>query len=270
MESAFKALGLGMPFGIAGATVALFTWLDKHASTDANSAKAEWLRGESYKTLDFSRGILAAFDRLYTRPLFSRRALFRSGSISVFAYLIFSSHYIYNGASDKHVRYNVVLSALVAPLLVTIVADYISLFVVRKRLSYAGARPILSFVIAIAAAVMIIAFIYALIFAAALLLVGENGWFNVFWDFEHIGASFFVFLLDEHVFTSTMLIHLWLFLFIIGSIGFRSVALGIKAITWMQWFLRGGQKHPLRAIGLVAGSIVFTVGAIVEGAIRLA
>jgi hypothetical protein len=62
------------------------------------------------------------------------------------------------------------------------------------------------------------------------------------------------------------IIHLWLPLFAISSLFVKLVYLIFRAVEWAQWFLKQGDAHPLRAIGIVATIIVFGSAMLVKEA----
>jgi hypothetical protein len=53
------------------------------------------------------------------------------------------------------------------------------------------------------------------------------------------------------------LVHLWLILFASGALGVRLLNPVFRLVAWAQWFLKQGDRHPLRAIGMVAAAVVF-------------
>jgi hypothetical protein len=55
-------------------------------------------------------------------------------------------------------------------------------------------------------------------------------------------------------FGPTFIIHLWLHLFALSSVVVRLMYLILRAVEWAQWFLKQGDAHPLKAIGIVATS----------------
>jgi hypothetical protein len=71
------------PFALAGLVFVLFTRADRVASSAANKAISAWLRGEAAKNLDVTSGVLAIFDAIYSKRLFSIEALVRSALISL-------------------------------------------------------------------------------------------------------------------------------------------------------------------------------------------
>jgi hypothetical protein len=58
------------------------------------------------------------------------------------------------------------------------------------------------------------------------------------------------------------LVHLWLLLFAIGALATRLLFIFFQSVEYAQWFLKQGNQHPLRAIGLPAALFVF-IGTVV-------
>jgi hypothetical protein len=72
------------------------------------------------------------------------------------------------------------------------------------------------------------------------------------------------------VFSGTMapafIIHLWLPLFALSSLLVKLVFLIFRAVEWAQRFLKQGDAHPFKAIGVVATIIVFGSAMLVQEA----
>jgi hypothetical protein len=56
----------------------------------------------------------------------------------------------------------------------------------------------------------------------------------------------------------------WLPVLDVGVIATRAVRSLLRTVRWAQWFMRHGDQHPLRAIGLVAATAVFVLTAVVD------
>jgi hypothetical protein len=63
-----------------------------------------------------------------------------------------------------------------------------------------------------------------------------------------------------------LVVHLWLPLFALSSLAVRLVFWIFRAVEWAQWFLKQGNAHPLKAIGVVATIIVFGTAMLVNEA----
>jgi hypothetical protein len=86
----FDLLGLGVPFYLAAATYAVFSWLDNNASDEATKVISSWLHGRSHNKPDLGNLVINTFDQIYTSPLLSLRAFRRSAAISsIFWLLVF-------------------------------------------------------------------------------------------------------------------------------------------------------------------------------------
>ncbi len=88
LAEVLKALGFTTPFIYAAATYGLFHLADKKASGQAKRAISGWLEPKEYDKAAVSAAIIEMFDRVYTRPLLSWRALFRSALITFAVTLI--------------------------------------------------------------------------------------------------------------------------------------------------------------------------------------
>jgi hypothetical protein len=60
-----------------------------------------------------------------------------------------------------------------------------------------------------------------------------------------------------HLMMPAFIIHLWLPIFALSSLVVKLIYLIFRAVEWAQWFLKQGDAHPLKAIGIVATIIVF-------------
>jgi hypothetical protein len=202
-------------------------------------------------------------------------------SISFTFWISFSSFKMIVNPSERSSFIDFVRSApaftvvigLTSFLLIFILSDYISLIIVRRYLSVGVANFISSLIISFfigvtvvfLATMIFITFSYELIFLHQMgvgalfsreifvrLYSGVIGNFTVY--FEHpetflwnVGPAF--------------LIHFWMVLFAVGALLTRLLYAIFFAITWAQWLLKQGDRHPLRAIGVVAASLVFIISA---------
>jgi hypothetical protein len=66
-------------------------------------------------------------------------------------------------------------------------------------------------------------------------------------------------------FVPMFLVHLWLLLFALGGLGTRHHPI-FRAAVWAQWFLKQGDQHPMRAIGMASAALMFISGAIWKAA----
>jgi hypothetical protein len=270
-KDVFAALGLGTPFMLAAVTYGLFYWLDRNASAQATGAISGWLKGEEYRRIDIRPAIIAVFDRIYRCPLLTLKAFFRSVKISLAVWMGYS--FVYNqinpsnkaDLSNPNVYVSDWVTIALLMLLFVIIADYISLFIVRKCLTFGGNRLVLPLMIAFCSGFLAICLIFTLVIVTltTLIMIGHG-------KPDQIGYALRIMfngLLENHEkllanFAPALLVHLWLLLFAMGALGVRFVFPIFRVITWAQWFLKQGDQHPMRAIGMVAAALMFFGGAI--------
>jgi hypothetical protein len=153
-DKLFTLLGLGVPFYLAAATYAVFSWLDSNASDEATKVISSWLHGRSQHKPDLGNLIIKAFDRFYTSPLLSLRAVGRSAAISTAIWLlvffvpwrmVHLSRYSPSTlmlAGKLWAERWVVLRDILLNLTILVTVDYASLFFVRRFLNSARQHPI--------------------------------------------------------------------------------------------------------------------------------
>jgi hypothetical protein len=261
MDKLFTLVGLGVPFSLAAATFAAFSWLDSNASDDATKVISSWLHGRSRNKPDLGNLIIKAFDRVYTSPLLTFRALRRSAAISSTVWLIiyFVPHFVRSFAPATY-RDAVTLCLIV-------LTDYFSLFFVRTFLKQARTRPIASSIgssiigfLVLASSFLLLIILNFVILIAFGLAAHSLPWSNAFYVFRGSLSSFLAHLYLPYFFElmgPAFVIHLWLPLFALSSLAVRLVFWIFRAVEWAQWFLKQGSEHPLRAIGVVATIMVF-------------
>jgi len=283
---ALKLLGFATPFVYAAATFGFFHYFDERISDEAKTAVSEWLLPKKYDKSAVSAAVLEMFDRIYTTPLLSWRALLRSVLITtgVTATLIYEMYRL-TGSFESHnliwntpkLEFEVIdlltktfhafVGALWIMLIVNIVTDYMSLFVVRRFLRAGVERPVIS----ITAGPIVGVFFVILIFYVLVMFLlyfwmkmcpFQNDWCGL--DIPFPVISFIV--AAPIVNLSAFVVHLWL------PILALCIAI-VRVLNWLQvavgktqWLLKGGKEHPLDAIGYVAAALVFAG----TGALRLA
>jgi hypothetical protein len=255
-EEFFDLLGLGVPFYLAAATYGVFSWADSNASDEATQVISSWLHGRSKHKPDLGNLIISAFDRIYTLTV---RAFRRSAAISsviwVLVYLIpwligLPQHWDYVMlVTPPEVRFVPTMLLLFTMILFTIIlVDYLSLLFVRRFLAWARIYPITA---SLTSSIELESLYWSLV----------SSQFAVFGDaMPPLLPTFFV------VMRPAFIIYLWLPLFALSSLVVRLVYLLFRAVEWAQWFLKQGDAHPLKAIGLVATIIVFGSAMLVKEA----
>ena len=292
-------LGLGVPFCLAAATSVVFTWLDSNASDEATKVISSWLHGRSRNKPDMGNILLRAFDGIYTSPLPTFKAFKRSSAIStiivtllVVMPAILAAIRILLSTRDLEELQNImdrmippaladymvpavpVPIALIIFLLIIILSDYISLFPVRYFLSLAKTRPIFASLMSSAVGIVVVnvSYVYFAIFSLISMLfiavIGNSPLHileppnlsdltpNIVNDLASITT----------IMRPAFVTHLWLPLFAISSLIVKLLYLILPAVEKAQWFLKQGDAHPFRAIGIVATIIVFGSAMLVKEA----
>jgi hypothetical protein len=260
MEEALKLLGLGTPFIYAGATYAFFHWLDSNASDSAKMAISNWIKSSEYNKEHVAEAITDIFDRVCSSPLFTWRAFIRSVLISLIVLAIFTFEFIRWTTDEFTPTYiihpNSIHWAVVAT---NVISDYISLFVIRRALQYAGHKPVLALLFGAGCGVLLTALLMWGRDAAILLLNMKIAPSIVFGK-PIVAFQAYSSLMDflNLVFSMPALaVHLWLVVVAIGLVGMKALTYMAKATDAMQWFIKQGRDHPLDAVGMVAAAMVF-------------
>jgi hypothetical protein len=283
-EKLFDLIGLGVPFYLAAATYAVFIWLDNNASDDVTEVISSWLHGRSQRKPDFGNVIVNAFDWIYTSPLMQIKALRRSAAVSTTIWLL--SYFIpwsveFNFLPKESVFWNVAhdssFISLAIGVMITlpfvILSDYISLFVVRGFLVLASAHPIKASIGAFTVGYFIITSLFSVLVSAMFYVVLALKLAVVTGDpAESLVRAIYVvlFILFGNYFLGilapALIIHLWLPLFALSSLVIKVVYWMFRAVESAQWFLKQGDAHPFKAIGIVATIIVFGSAMLVKEA----
>jgi hypothetical protein len=275
-EKFFDLLGLGVPFYLAAATYTVFAWLDSNASEDATKVISSWLHGRSQDKPDLGKLIISAFDRIYTSPLLSFRAFRRSATISsiIFTLMIVVPailNFIRVGSGILIGGFDLftpVLSIVALYFFVTVLSDYMSLPFVRRFLQLAQIYPIMASAVSSIIGLVVIATSFLLFIVGTeaavslwlsysvhgpILIFSKEFVISIFRSVESLsGLSEFVSSMRPAFIT-----HLWLPLFALSTLIARLVFWILRAVGWAQWFLKQGDAHPLKAVGMVATIIVF-------------
>jgi hypothetical protein len=147
---------------IAATMYSLFNSLDRSASEVATQAIAQWLNGIHNTSFDVRLIILGLFDRIYSTPLLTLKALCRliiiSVTITLMVCLFYFSHEITHESTDSE-TWLVIKALFVA----NIVSGYCGLFVTRQSLLSSSRAPIISTILAIAFGFALVAWINTVI-----------------------------------------------------------------------------------------------------------
>lgn len=265
-------LGFGSAFALAAGTYGLFLFFDKNVSPDATSALSRWLKARGYRNLDARGAILNIFNKIYTEKLFGIKGFSRSGVISVVIFLL-SELCFARFSISKFVGYlspapdSFGINGLYSLMVSNIVSDYISLFVIKAVLQRFRNHLITSVVLASVSGVLLVTIIFISLFVMFIKFIppiGEERFLDII---EGTTSTLVEMVLDfknTWVFTTAVFVYIWLPLIATGALGFRLFVFALESTNSIQWLIKEGDVHPLRAIGLMAASFVFIATAIVQ------
>ena len=263
MEKLAELLGLSAPFAAAAGVYGLFNFLDKRASDAANKAIVGWIGGKDYKRLDLGSAVISAFNHLYGTRLFTIKAFIRSAILSLVSLAIY---YLLNpGIADSWGGIGIFLGPLI------IIVDYLSLFAIRKILSYSKTNLWVSISCAFACGVAAMGLVTVVFSALAMVVIDRimgdtdstiaelifvftNNWDSLWFAAVDPGLRGFV--------VPAAFVHVWLPLFLVGAVLNSVLNAFFIAVGTAQWFLKRGENHALEAIGMTAGFVVFVTVAI--------
>jgi hypothetical protein len=270
MQQVLKLLGFWPPLVYGFAVFLLFWLLDRNAAPRARKAITSWFAGSHYNQQDVAAAVLSVFDKLYAAPLLGWRALIRSAAISTVVTVVVA-YQVFPNAFDliRHSPGAIGLSAA-GQLLQNIIADYLSLFLVRRWLVLGGLRPLFALATAPVLGIAIVAICYDVTDVARFSLITQTFEWHYFLDDIHDWRRFiwngtfrWAFLVPA------LLVHLWLPLFALGVVFAKALNSLRAAGVFAQWFFKQGEFHPLRSIGYVAGAATFLAtagGMLIRGA----
>jgi hypothetical protein len=258
-----KQCGFAVPLMYAAATYGVFRWLDKKASGPAKSSISSWLQSIPTTNDDLGNAVLEMFNRIYTPRLLSFRAFARS---AIFTILI-SCVFLFEASPQAHVIRTVRESydALITTLFANVLSDYVSLFVVKFTLAHGKSAPITASIRGVTAGMSVVAgFAVVQNMIVAILEMIHVPWFSfinqtVFNIMATFNEPFWLAL-----FLASLVVHLWLPLFLLSAWTLRGMEYLKLTIGLVQWFIKQGRHHPFEAVGYVASVIVFVSGAIVQ------
>ncbi|MCP3395753.1 hypothetical protein [Bradyrhizobium sp. CCGB20] len=264
MASLLKLLGFWPPLVYGFAVFSLFWLLDRNAAPRARKAISAWFSGRQYNERDVADAVLYVFDRFYTAPLLGWQAVLRSFAVSavvtcVVSFQIFPPAFLF----IRHAPSVIGLSAF-GQMLQNAVADYLSLFLIRRWLILAGPRPLFALITAPLLGGLIVAFSYAVTDVARFSLQTQTFEWRYFIDDFYQWKRFIANQTFRWAFLApAFLVHLWLPLFALGVIVAKVLNSLRAAGKFSQWFFVQGDAHPLRSIGYIAGAATFLVTAAV-------
>jgi hypothetical protein len=269
-------LGYATPLLYAAAAYGLFAWLDKEASDEAKNSLAVVMKLKAVSKQGVAAALVEAFDAIYTNPLLRLRAVVRSFLISAFITIVFAFEMRSAGLAKIFGTVGVLGLNIFSVFLPNATTDYLSLFLIRPMLKWCGKRPVL----ALSCGVIVFFFIVCVSFAIRAALQ-VTVWLPAA-DFSGDPRSTMELLADPETLKKVMnadearttvfflafipgvAVFLWLPLYLLGLLTIRLSVPLFRLIAGIQWVLKDGKDHPLKAIGCVAAVAVFAAAAILQ------
>jgi hypothetical protein len=265
MEKLLEHLGFASPFVYAAAAYGLFVWLDNEASNEAKAALAGTMKLKDYDHKQIASAVVEVFDRLYTVPLLHWRAMLRSSLVTIAVSAVFAFEMRNTKIIADLQKAGIAWEFYAHTLGTNLISDYISLFLIRPRLSKSGNRPVRAlvlgallgiFVIYLGMTIRLLLEIHVITFTSPCAPVPIVSGIEP--DLSCWTSR------DNFVLLSTVpasAVFVWLPLFALGILVARALAPLSRVVGRFQWALKEGDQHPLKAIGCVAGLAVFIVAA---------
>lgn len=261
-----RLLGITQPFVYAVAVYALFRFLERNASQQANRAISLWLKERAYGGIDVRNAIVEIFDRIYSYPLLRLRAFYRSALLSFVIAILYSYYSWYMLMFAIFIHVPEIRNQWTQQIITNIIADYLSLFSIRWWLTKTSMRPYVS---------LFAGPIFASVIITSVYLVGDVGVFSIkthsfhlryfrediTWWYDTIVRWYNT--IGKPASTSATLllpaiaVHFWLPLFALAIWIIRIFERMLQAVQLSQRFTRRGYTNPLRPIGLVAAALTF-------------
>jgi hypothetical protein len=263
MDKLLEQLGYSTPLIYAAATYGLFNWLDENASDEAKAALANTMRFNQLNNGQIALALVEVFDRIYTYPLlrwhaFLRSLMFTLAVSAIFTYETYESQNL-DTESGTLLIWGFSFSVNVA-------TDFLSLFIIRRRLVSGGSRPVFSLATGTLLGFLVVS--CGALFRVVLYLVdfglvgGSEAVTHLMFEPKVLFSSTFIFALPA------MAVFGWLPLLALGILAFRTMASLSWVLAKTQWFLKGGTEHPLRAVGYIAALTVFIIAAVRHALIK--
>jgi hypothetical protein len=252
--------GLAKPFIYGAAIYAIFRYLDTQASAQAKNAINGWFKPLEYDKVAVASALVEIFDRLYSRPLLSLRALVRSTVLTLLttAVMYYETGILEELLPDKRGSY-IARILVETSLVANIISDYVSLFFVRRWLLLSGERPVLALITAPLIGLIVVAASAVARQVAIAMWMPSGGSASLVWMRIVYEMPFKVWLLFS---LPAIAVHMWLPMFALGV----ALVKGLNSFVWtvskLQWFVERGKDRPLETVGYILGGVVFMVTAV--------
>jgi hypothetical protein len=141
-----------------------------------------------------------------------------------------------------------------------IISDYLSTFVIRQYL-VTTARPLIAIIAAVTVGAIVISVcaFFGMIGASNYTPgSGRMDWFNLY-NYDFLLRFLIHNPQNVYFIVPALLVYAWLPLFLLAALIARLIYYTIKSIQGFQWLLVRGERHVIRAVGIVAATMAFAL-----------
>lgn len=252
MEQIANTFGVGAAFALAVPFYVLFKFLNEKASDEAKAAIASYIKGDRYKSLSIGDAVASAFEHIYGRRLLHPLAFLRSALLTMFAVFIYEFFVIKEPYTD-------ILFILFYVLPPIVISDYLSLFAVRKALEIGRSNSFSAIILAMLAALVAISLV---VYLEVKITDSLFGFLTVFGG--PMTSTSYKIMNALKLTAPAFLVHLWLPLFLVGSLMNYLAAIFFRFVGAAQWFVTKGDQNPLEAVGIMASIFVFVAALVAQ------
>jgi hypothetical protein len=254
-KQALEALGFGSAIAFAMMTYAGFLATEKMASAQAIDAFSNWIKNRTFAREDAQAAVNRLFDNVYTNSLFSIKGFIRSSEITITIYVICLPLLYWLLPVMRNDIHNLVALSFI--IVASLLSDYVALIIV-KRILYISTYIYVSLFAAVLVAIIIIISLNIVFANISGVIQGDD----IILHASFVLKTWLLYLTLEMSLSGylqlipNIIVILWLPLLGVGVLIVKSLNIFLKGVRWSQWFLKQGDIHPLRAIGLAASTVV--------------
>jgi hypothetical protein len=260
MEELSKLLGFATPVLYAGATFLFFDAIDRRASKATQAAISSWMKSSRYDREAIASALREIFDRIYGPTLLSWQTFGRVAAFSLLVQLV-TVYELDSTMFRSAAEYPAVRVGWGVQVFTNVSCDYASVFFIRKWIDFAGERALFALFTGLLVGIVVIRLLY--VFLGIFYITDYRS--NVHpGDDKALGWIVLYRMPAPELSLAAYAIHLRLPL-LATALLFGKIFVWLSAATQRtQSFFRGGQDHPILAVGCIAASTVFAVAMIVQ------
>jgi hypothetical protein len=161
---------------------------------------------------------------------------------------------------------HIATTIFIVSMLLNVLSDYASLFIIRPILQFSGKHPAATLFAGVGAACIVVLIFIGARFVILQILLGADTLDSLG---DKINQVYFGDGKEAYLGIPAIIVFSWILLLGFGIALLRMAKPVSQATSTLRWLLKDGKDHPLIAVGYVAGAIVFFVSAIWQYAIKV-